>query len=134
MSLATGTRLGAYEVVSAIGAGGLGEVYRARDLRLRREVALKVLPDLLAADPDRLARFAREAQLLAALSHPNIAGIHGIEDANGVGALVLELVEGPTLEDRVRQGPIRYRRAADLGRSVDGHLARRTQGRLRRHD
>src|SRR5687768_4431277 len=106
MSLTTGTRLGVYEVIALIGAGGMGEVYRARDTKLQRDVALKVLPDLLACDPERLARFQREAQLLASLNHPNIAAIYGIEDGDGTQALVLELVEGPTLADRIAQGPI----------------------------
>jgi serine/threonine protein kinase len=106
MSLAPGTRLGAYEVLSPIGAGGMGEVYRAHDSKLKRDVAIKVLPDSLATDPDRLARFKREAQVLASLNHPNIGGIYGFEDADAVHALVLELVEGPTLADRIAQGPI----------------------------
>ena len=106
MPLFAGTRLGAYEIVSALGAGGMGEVYRARDAKLNRDVALKVLPELFACDPDRLARFKREAQVLASLNHPNIAAIYGFEESNGVQALVLELVEGPTLADRVAQGPI----------------------------
>jgi Tol biopolymer transport system component len=106
VALSSGSRIGVYEVIGLLGAGGMGEVYRARDHRLRREVALKVLPDLQAADPDRLARFEREAQLLAALRHTNIATIHGIEDADGVRALVLELVEGPTLDERLRQGAL----------------------------
>src|SRR5437899_4210920 len=101
MSLASGTRLGSYEILSAIGAGGMGEVYRARDTRLHRDVAIKVLPDSFATDPDRLARFEREAQVLASLNHPNIGGIHGLEDTGSVRALVLELVEGPTLADRL---------------------------------
>src|SRR5512145_1482715 len=103
MSLAPGVRLGAYEVVALVGAGGMGEVYRARDTRLNRDVALKVLPELFALDPDRLARFKREAQVLASLNHPNIAAIYGFEDGNGIHALVLELVEGPTLADRIAQ-------------------------------
>lgn len=91
-----GTDLGPYRVLSKLGEGGMGQVYRARDTRLRREVAIKVLPPLFANDPERLARFEREAHVLAAINHPNIAGIHGLEDSNGVRALVLELVEGPT--------------------------------------
>ena len=83
VALSVGTRLGSYKIVSAIGAGGMGEVYRARDTRLNHDVAIKVLPDLFATDPDRLARFRREAQLLAALNHPHIAAIYGLEDANG---------------------------------------------------
>ncbi len=104
MSLAPGARLGPYEVLSAIGAGGMGEVYRARDTRLKRDVAIKVLPDAFAKDADRLARFQREAEVLASLNHPNIAGIYGLERAEGQTSLVMELVEGPTLADRISQG------------------------------
>ena len=106
MALAPGTRLGPYSVTAKIGEGGMGEVYQARDTKLDRDVALKVLPDAFTADPDRAARFEREAKVLASLNHPNIGGIHGLEDAEGTKALVLELVEGPTLADRIRQGPI----------------------------
>jgi protein kinase-like protein len=106
MCLQPGQHLGAYEVVAAIGAGGMSEVYRAHDTKLHRDVALKILPDVFALDPDRLARFEREAQRLASLNHPNIAGIYGLEEAGGVKALALELVEGPTLADRIAQGPI----------------------------
>jgi len=101
MSISPGTRLGAYEVLALIGAGGMGEVYRARDTKLGRDVALKILPELFASDPDRLARFQREAQVLASLNHPNIAAIYGLEHSDGVRALVLELVEGPTLAERL---------------------------------
>src|SRR5437016_7495437 len=93
MPLSMGTRLGCYEILSPLGAGGMGEVYRARDTKLGRDVAIKILPDAFAADPDRMARFAREAQVLASLNHPNIASIYGAEDR----ALVMELVEGETL-------------------------------------
>ena len=106
MSLTPGARLGPYEIVAPIGAGGMGEVYRARDDRLNRDVALKILPDAFISDADRLARFRREAQLLASLNHPNIAAIYGFEDSGATHALVLELVEGPTLADRIAQGPI----------------------------
>ena len=106
MALAVGTRLGAYEIIGPLGAGGMGEVYRARDTKLNREVAIKVLLAAVANDADRLVRFSREAQMLAALNHPNIAHIHGVEDADGVRALVMELVEGPTLADRIAQGAI----------------------------
>ena len=92
----SGTKLGPYEIIAPIGAGGMGEVYRARDTRLGRDVALKVLPEAFARDADRMARFRREAQLLASLNHPNIAAIYGFEDSNGAHALVMELVEGPT--------------------------------------
>jgi Tol biopolymer transport system component len=102
MSIAPGTRFGAYEIVSLLGAGGMGEVYRARDTKLQRDVAIKVLPPAFADDPDRLARFEREAQLLASLNHPNIAAIYGLEEK----ALILELVDGPTLADRIAQGPV----------------------------
>ena len=101
MPLVIGTRLGPYEIVSLLGAGGMGEVYRARDTKLNRDVALKVLPEIFALDPDRLARFKREAQVLASLNHLNIAAIYGLEESDGVSALVLELVEGPTLAEVV---------------------------------
>ncbi len=97
---------GHFDVTGPIGAGGMGEVYRARDTRLNRDVALKILPDAFAADPDRLARFQREAELLASLNHPSIAQIHGLEEDGGTRALVLELVDGPTLEERIARGPI----------------------------
>ncbi len=106
MGLTPGARLGSYEVVAAIGRGGMGEVFRARDLELQRDVALKVLPDVFAADPQRLARFRREAQILASLNHPNIASIYGIHEAEGIRALVLELADGQTLGERLRLGPI----------------------------
>lgn len=101
MSLAPGTKLGPYEVLAPLGMGGMGEVYRGRDTKLNRDVAIKVLPDLLARDHERLARFRREAQLLAALNHPNIAHVHGFEDSTGVSALIMELVEGPTLAEKI---------------------------------
>src|SRR5678810_542438 len=106
MALAAGTRLGPYEIQSAIGAGGMGEVYRARDTKLGRDVALKVLPDAFASDFERVARMHREAQVLAALNHPNIAAIHGFEDGGAVHALVLEFVDGETLDDQIARGPI----------------------------
>jgi hypothetical protein len=101
-----GTKLGPYEIVAPIDAGGMGEVYRAHDTKLNRDVAIKVLPEMFAADPERLARFTREAQLLAALNHPHIAAIYGFEESQGIRALVLELVEGSTLADRIAQGPM----------------------------
>ena len=101
MPLLPGTRLGSYEVVAQIGVGGMGEVYRAIDTNLKRAVALKVLPDSVAGDAERLARFQREAQLLGALNHPNIAHIHGLEKSAGITSLVMELVEGPTIADRL---------------------------------
>jgi serine/threonine-protein kinase len=118
MSLPPGTRLGSYEVLAAIGAGGMGEVYRARDTKLNRDVALKILPDTVAADPDRLARFLREAQTLAALNHHNIAQIHGLEDSQPIRALVMELVEGPDLAQRIAHGPIAVDEAIAIGRQI----------------
>ena len=119
MSLAAGTRLGAYEIVAAIGAGGMGEVYRATDTNLKRQVAIKVLPAPLGADPERLARFQREAEVLAALNHPNIAAIYGLErrDASTT-ALVLELVEGPTLANRIAQGPVPIVEALPIAKQI----------------
>ena len=104
MALTLGARLGPYEIIAQIGAGGMGEVYRATDTNLGRDVALKVLPDTFAQDSERLARFEREAKTLASLNHSNIAIIHGFEKAPGLRALVMELVEGPTLADRLAQG------------------------------
>ena len=106
MTLSAGTRLGHYDVTALLGEGGMGQVWQATDTQLGREVALKILPDAFAADPDRLARFKREAQILASLNHPNIAAIYGIEESEGTRALVLELVEGPTLADRISQEPV----------------------------
>ena len=102
MSLKSGTQLGTYEVLAPIGAGGMGEVYRARDTKLGREVAIKVLPDTFAQNPERLARFKREAKLLASLNHPNIATIHGLEESGGTHYLVMELVPGDTLAERIQ--------------------------------
>src|SRR5687768_3636327 len=104
MTLASGTRLGAYEVLAPLGAGGMGEVYRARDTELGRDVAIKILPEVFAADADRIARFQREAKVLASLNHPNIAQIYGLERMGNTRALVLELVDGPTLADRIARG------------------------------
>jgi serine/threonine protein kinase len=106
MSLQTGQQLGSYEITSLLGIGGMGEVYRARDTRLQRDVALKLLPELFASDSERLARFRREAQVLASLNHPNIAAIYGLEESRQAPALVMELVDGPTLAERMAQGPI----------------------------
>ncbi len=106
MALTPGTRLGPYDITAQIGVGGMGEVYQATDTKLKRQVAIKVLPASVAADADRLARFQREAEVLASLNHPNIAQIHGLEESGGITALVMELVEGPTLADRIAQGAI----------------------------
>ena len=121
--LARGSRLGSFEIESAIGAGGMGEVYRARDTRLNRAVALKVLPELFATDTDRLARFEREAQVLASFNHPNIAAIHGIEEGpaeagHRIRALVLELVDGPTLSERIARGPMPLDEALPIARQI----------------
>ncbi len=105
MPLSPGTRLGHYDVTHLLGEGGMGQVWQATDTQLNRQVALKILPDAFASDPDRLARFQREAQVLASLNHPNIAAIYGIEQSDDTRALVLELVEGPTLADRISTGP-----------------------------
>jgi Tol biopolymer transport system component len=118
VALQPGSTLGPYEILSLIGAGGMGEVYRARDRKLNREVAIKVLPDLLARDPERLGRLKREARVLASLNHQHIAHIHGLEDATGVLALVMELVEGPTLADRIARGPIRLDEALLVAKQV----------------
>jgi serine/threonine protein kinase len=114
MSLTAGSQLGPYTIVAPLGAGGMGEVYRATDTRLKRQVAIKILSTSLAADPERLARFQREAEVLAALNHPNIAAIYGLEGAGGAQALVMELVEGPTLADRIAQGPVPYDEALPI--------------------
>jgi hypothetical protein len=118
VSLQPGSRLGHYEVLSALGAGGMGEVWRARDRRLDRDVALKVLPEAFVADAERLARFEREAKVLASLNHPHIGHIYGLEEADGVKALVLELVEGPTLADRIARGAIPIDEALPIARQI----------------
>src|SRR6186713_1064872 len=112
--LSNGTRLGSYHIVSAIGAGGMGEVYRARDPQLNRDVAIKILPDVFALDPERLARFTREAQTLAALNHANIAAIYGIEDR----ALVMELVEGDDLSVLIARGALPLAEALPIARQI----------------
>ena len=118
MALTAGSRLGHYDVTALIGQGGMGEVYRARDTKLGRDVALKVLPDLFADDPERLARFQREARVLASLNHPNIASIYGLEESGDTRALVLELVEGPTLAERIAQGAIPVDEALPIAKQI----------------
>src|SRR5947208_2590340 len=123
MALTAGTRIGPYEVTSRLGEGGMGIVFRARDVKLQRDVALKLLPDHFLDDPERLARFQREAQVLAALNHPNIAHIYGLEGRDGQEGkagpvLVLELVEGPTLADRIAQGSIPFAAALPIARQI----------------
>jgi eukaryotic-like serine/threonine-protein kinase len=118
MSIASGTHVGAYKIVSLLGAGGMGDVYKAWDARLGRAVALKTLPDRLTHDAERLARFRREAQVLAALNHPNIASIYGVEETNSQRFLVLELVEGETLAARIQKGPLPVAEALAIGREI----------------
>jgi len=118
MALAAGTFLGPYEILTPLGAGGMGEVYRARDPKLNRDVAIKVLPASVAGDRDRLARFKREAQVLASLNHPNIGHIYGFEDSDATHGLVLELVDGPTLADLIAQGPLPLRQALQIARQI----------------
>jgi Tol biopolymer transport system component len=113
-----GTKLGPYEILSGLGAGGMGEVYRARDTKLGRDVAIKVLPDAFARDSNRMARFGREAKLLASLNHSNIATIHGLEDSGNTRALVMELAEGPTLAERIAQGPIPIEDALQIAKQI----------------
>jgi serine/threonine protein kinase len=127
MPLSAGTKLDTYEVLSAIGAGGMGEVYQAHDSNLRRDVAIKVLPEAFAYDPERLARFQRDAKLLASLNHTNIATIHDIEDSNGTSNLVMELVPGETLQERIRSEGADGPRALS-GRTIPG-WSRRNPGR-----
>jgi len=133
LPLIAGTRLGPYEILSALGVGGMGEVYRARDTKLNRDVAIKVLLPAVANDRDRLARFSREAQVLASLNHPNIAHIHGLEESVGTPALVMELVEGPTLAARIRTGPIPLDEALPIAKQIaDALEAAHEQGIIHR--
>ena len=118
MALSAGHRLGPYEIVCLLGAGGMGEVYRARDTKLNREVAIKVLPDVFAGDPERLLRFEREAHVLASINHPNVAHIYGLEESNGRRALVMELVEGTTLADRLAARPLPVSEALVFARQI----------------
>jgi Tol biopolymer transport system component len=118
MTIISGTHLGPYEIIALLGAGGMGEVYRALDARLDREVAIKVLPEAFSADADWLARFKREAQVLAALNHPNIASIYGLEESDGLSALVMELVEGPTLAEQIAAGPLPLDEALPIARQI----------------
>ena len=118
MALTIGTQLGSHEITAVLGKGGMGEVYRARDTKLKREVAIKILPEEFSRDPDRIARFQREAEVLASLSHPNIAVIHSLEEEQGSRFLVLELVEGETLADRIARGPIPIDEALPIAKSI----------------
>jgi serine/threonine-protein kinase len=123
MAIAIGTQLGSHEITALLGKGGMGEVYRARDAKLKREVAIKILPDEFARDAERVSRFQREAEVLASLSHPNIAGIYNLEEANGSRFLVLELVDGETLADRLARGPLPVDEALSIANSICEGLA-----------
>ena len=127
MRLTPGQRLGPFEIVGILGAGGMGEVYRARDLALHRDVAIKVLPDLVASDPEKLTRFTREARTLAALNHPNIAHIHGLEETTGVRALVMELVDGEDLSDVIARGALPPTDAVAIARQIADALEARAR-------
>jgi len=133
MSLTIGTRLGPYEIAALLGAGGMGEVYRARDPRLGRDVAIKVLPREVASDPDRLARFEREARAVAAVNHPNIVVLHSIEEDNGTRFLTMELVEGESLDRLVTPGGLPLERVLDLAIPIaDALVAAHTRGVVHR--
>ena len=133
MPLSAGTRLGPHEILSALGAGGMGEVYRARDTKLDRAVAIKILPEAFAADTERIARFQREAKTLASLNHPNIAHLHGLEESNGVRALVMELVEGEDLAQRIARGAIPVDEALPIAKQMaDALEAAHEQGIIHR--
>ncbi len=118
MSIAIGTQLGSHEITALLGKGGMGEVYLARDTKLKREVAIKILPDEFSRDPDRVIRFQREAEVLASLNHPNIAAIYDLEEASGSRYLVLELVEGETLAERIHRSPIPVEEALDIATHI----------------
>src|SRR5215831_19941961 len=123
MAITTGTRIGAYEVMSQLGEGGMGVVFRAHDTKLLRDVAVKVLPDHFADDADRLSRLQREAQLLASLNHPNIAQVYGLEQLGDSGCIVMELVEDETLGDRLKNGPLPVDEAIEVGKQIADALA-----------
>ena len=118
LALPPGTRIGVYDITAPIGEGGMGQVYRATDTKLKRQVAIKILPPAFAADADRLARFQREAEVLASLNHPNIAAIHGLEEGTGVSALVMELVEGDDLSQRIARGAIPLDEALPIAKQI----------------
>src|SRR5215831_19302646 len=117
-ALTSGARLGAYEIIGLLGAGGMGEVYRARDSKLGREVAVKILPEMFAGDPDRLTRLTREAKALAALNHPHIAALFGMEESDGRHFLIMELVDGETLADRIGRGPMSVDHVLRVARQI----------------
>jgi len=118
MAITIGQQLSPYEITALLGKGGMGEVYRAKDTKLKRDVAIKILPDEFSIDGDRVSRFQREAEVLASLNHPNIAAIYDLQEASGSRFFVLELVEGDTLAERVQRGPLRFEEALDIGRQI----------------
>ena len=118
MPLTVGTQLGSHEITGLLGRGGMGEVYRGRDRKLKRDVAIKILPEEFSRDPERVVRFQREAEVLASLNHPNIGAIYDLEEAEGIRFLVLELVEGETLAERIQRGPIRIEEALEIGKQI----------------
>src|SRR5215475_9731052 len=118
MSLQIGQQLGSYEITSLLGKGGMGEVYRARDTKLKRDIAIKILPDEFSSDPARVSRFLREAEVLASLNHPNIGAIYDLEEVNGARFLVLELIEGETLAERIARGPIPIDEALAIAKQI----------------
>ena|SRR5436853_5350275 len=118
MAITIGTQLGSHQITGLLGKGGMGEVYRARDTKLKREVAIKILPDEFSRDPERISRFQREAEVLACLNHPNIAAIHSLEESNGSRFLVLEFVDGETLADKLAREPIAIVEALDIARHL----------------
>src|SRR5262245_43037384 len=118
MAIAIGTQLGSHEITALLGKGGMGEVYRARDTKLKREVAIKILPEEFSRDKDRVSRFQREAEVLASLNHPNIAAIYDLQEANNTRFLVLELVEGETIADRIQRGPIAVEEALEIAKHI----------------
>src|SRR5499425_525705 len=118
MALTIGTQFGLYEITALLGKGGMGEVYRARDLKLKRDVAIKILPEEFSRDADRVSRFLREAEVLASLNHPNIGAIYDLEEVDGSRFLVLELVEGETLAERIARGPIPIEEALTIAKQI----------------
>src|SRR5262245_54824374 len=118
MTFTQGTRLGSYEILGSLGSGGMGEVYRARDTKLKRDVAIKVLPETLSHDAERLARFQREAEVLASLNHPHIAAVYDLADVENSRVLIMELVEGESLAQRIARGPIPLKESLDIAKAV----------------
>src|SRR2546425_6281521 len=129
MAIAVGHQLGSHEITALIGRGGMGEVYRARDTKLKRDVAIKILPDEFSRDSDRVTRFQREAEVLASLNHPNVGAIYDVAEAGGIRYLVLELVEGETLAERLKRGPLPIEETLSVAKSIcDGLEAAHEKG------